>query len=145
MQMTANVPYIRIGATELPLDPEAVQRGGFHLASLPRPLCDDCGRDLLECATLRLHITAPAPVPHSVVCDCGREYPVEVGPSLVARLRAAPVTPDPELDRLRRKRDQAWELAGLARQDDDKADELRRTEEARELQRQISRRLNRCR
>lgn len=43
-----------------------------------------------------------------------------------------------ELERLRRKRDQAWEMAGLARQDGDKDDEKRRTDEAREYQRQIA-------
>lgn len=42
------------------------------------------------------------------------------------------------LERLRRKRDQAWETAGLARQDGDKDDEKRRTDEVREYQRQIA-------
>lgn len=42
------------------------------------------------------------------------------------------------LERLRRKCDQAWEMAGCARQDGDKEDELRRTEEARDWQRQIT-------
>lgn len=41
------------------------------------------------------------------------------------------------LEQLRRKRDQAWELAGLARQDGDTADERRWTNRARELQRKI--------
>lgn len=44
---------------------------------------------------------------------------------------------DQYLERLRRKRDQAWEMAGCARQDGDKADEIRRTEEARDYSRQI--------
>ena len=35
---------------------------------------------------------------------------------------------------LRRKADQAWELAGCARQDGDTADEQRRTAEAREYE-----------
>lgn len=35
------------------------------------------------------------------------------------------------LDKLRRRRDQAWEMAGLARQDRDYEDEKRRTAEAR--------------
>lgn len=34
------------------------------------------------------------------------------------------------LETLRRKRDQAWEMAGLARQDGDKADEERHTQSA---------------
>ncbi len=34
-----------------------------------------------------------------------------------------------------RKADQAWEMAGLARQDGDKADEKRWTEEAQRLER----------
>lgn len=38
--------------------------------------------------------------------------------------------------RLRRKADQAWEMAGLARQDGDTADEKRWTARARELDRQ---------
>lgn len=38
---------------------------------------------------------------------------------------------------LRRKRDQAWEMAGLARQDGDTTDEVRQTAIAREYQRQI--------
>ena len=42
-----------------------------------------------------------------------------------------------ELDRLRRKRDQAWDMAGLARQDGDTKDSERRTKEAREYEKQI--------
>ena len=42
------------------------------------------------------------------------------------------------IDNLKRKRDQAWEMAGLARQDDDKLEEQRRTDEAIEYSRQIS-------
>ena len=42
---------------------------------------------------------------------------------------------DQELNRLRRKADQAWELAGCARQDGDKADEARWTAEALEYTR----------
>lgn len=38
---------------------------------------------------------------------------------------------------LRRKADQAWELAGLAIQDGDTKDEARWTAEAREFERQI--------
>ena len=41
------------------------------------------------------------------------------------------------LDRYRRKRDQAWEMAGLARQDGDKKDEARWIAEAREYERLI--------
>lgn len=41
------------------------------------------------------------------------------------------------LDALRRKRDQAWELAGQARLDGDHVEETRRTAEALELVRQI--------
>lgn len=40
-------------------------------------------------------------------------------------------TNDPQLARLQRKRDQAWESAGLARRDGDLADEDRWTKEAR--------------
>lgn len=46
-----------------------------------------------------------------------------------------------DIETMRRKRDQAWELAGLARQDGDKADEQRRTVEARDWQRQIAEQL----
>ena len=42
-----------------------------------------------------------------------------------------------ELERLRKKADQAWEMAGLARQDRDHADEQRRTLEARGYEEQI--------
>lgn len=42
-----------------------------------------------------------------------------------------------ELERLRRKSRQAWDMAGLARQDGDTKDEARRTAEAREWDRQI--------
>ena len=42
-----------------------------------------------------------------------------------------------ELDRLRRKEDQAWELAGCARVDGDRVDEKKWTEEARRLQDKI--------
>lgn len=42
-----------------------------------------------------------------------------------------------ELDRLRRKRDQEWEMAGLARQDGDTKDELIHISKAREYERQI--------
>jgi hypothetical protein len=45
--------------------------------------------------------------------------------------------PETELDRLRRKRDQAWEMAGLARQDGDMADAQRQTEAARQYTEQI--------
>ncbi len=38
-------------------------------------------------------------------------------------------------EQLRRKADQAWEMAGLARQDGDTKDEIRQTENAREYQR----------
>lgn len=41
------------------------------------------------------------------------------------------------LERLRRKRDQAWEMAGCARQDRDKADEKRWTDEAIRLSKEI--------
>jgi hypothetical protein len=42
-----------------------------------------------------------------------------------------------ELERLRRKRDQAYELAGLAREDGDKIDELRWLKEAKEYEAKI--------
>lgn len=44
---------------------------------------------------------------------------------------------DLHLERLRRKRDQSWDLAGCARQDGDKTDEARHTADAREYERQI--------
>lgn len=43
-----------------------------------------------------------------------------------------------DLDKLRRKRDQAWELAGCARVDGDKEDEKRLTNEARRLAQLVS-------
>lgn len=42
-----------------------------------------------------------------------------------------------EIERLRRKRDQEWELAGLARQDGDTKDEAIHTANAREYSRQL--------
>lgn len=45
------------------------------------------------------------------------------------------------LDILRRKRDQAWELAGCARQDRDTADEVRWTKKAREYNAEILKRV----
>lgn len=42
-----------------------------------------------------------------------------------------------EIFKLRRKADQAWEMAGLARQDGDKKDEQRWTDEARLLEQLI--------
>jgi hypothetical protein len=44
------------------------------------------------------------------------------------------------LERLRRKADQAWDMAGLARQDGDTKDEARRTKEARAYDAEILRR-----
>ena len=41
------------------------------------------------------------------------------------------------LETLRRKANQAWEMAGFARQDNDKVDEARRTADAREYDRLI--------
>lgn len=45
------------------------------------------------------------------------------------------------LEKLRRKRDQAWELAGCARRDGDHKDEQRHTENARRYSREITDRL----
>ena len=45
------------------------------------------------------------------------------------------------LEKLRRKRDQAWDMAGLARTDGDTKDEARHTEDARSCQRVISERM----
>jgi hypothetical protein len=45
--------------------------------------------------------------------------------------------PESEAQRLRRRADQEWELAGLARQDRDKADEARHTKAAQEYERQL--------
>ena len=42
------------------------------------------------------------------------------------------------LEKLRRKRDQAWDMAGLARQGGDAADAKKQTDEALQLQREIS-------
>lgn len=39
--------------------------------------------------------------------------------------------------RLRRKADQHWDMAGLARQDRDTPDEIRHTKEARRLEREL--------
>jgi len=47
-----------------------------------------------------------------------------------------------DLTALRRKRDQAWELAALARKDSDHADELRWINKARRYVEEISRRIN---
>lgn len=44
------------------------------------------------------------------------------------------------LEALRRKADQSWEMAGLARQDGDKADEARHTANAREYEAAIGER-----
>lgn len=46
-----------------------------------------------------------------------------------------------DLDKLRRKRDQEWEMAGCARHDHDKRDEKRHTNLARAYEREIARRL----
>lgn len=51
---------------------------------------------------------------------------------------AEPRSDNQQIERLRRKRDQAWEMAGLARKDQDTADELRHTNEAKEYSRQLS-------
>ena len=51
---------------------------------------------------------------------------------------AEPRSDNLHIERLRRKRDQAWEMAGLARQDGDSADQKRWTDEAREYQRQLA-------
>lgn len=47
------------------------------------------------------------------------------------------LTGTPDYDRLRRKADQEWDMAGLARQDRDTADEERHTAKAREYENQI--------
>jgi hypothetical protein len=44
---------------------------------------------------------------------------------------------DPEIARLQRKRDQEFELAGCARHDSDKVDEMRHLEKAEEYKQQI--------
>ncbi len=46
------------------------------------------------------------------------------------------------LEKLRRKRDQAWEMAGMARQDGDKVDEEKHTKDARKYQVEISTRVS---
>jgi hypothetical protein len=43
----------------------------------------------------------------------------------------------PEAHRLRRKADQAWNLAGMARQDGDHKDEKKWTDEARRLEEEL--------
>jgi len=45
------------------------------------------------------------------------------------------------LEKLKRKADQAWDMAGLARQDNDRTDELKHTENARRCDQEIGRRL----
>jgi hypothetical protein len=50
---------------------------------------------------------------------------------------AEPRTNDSQLERMRRKRDQAWDMAGLARQDGDTKDEKRHTDEAIEWENKI--------
>lgn len=45
---------------------------------------------------------------------------------------------DPQRDRLRRKANQEWDMAGLARQDGDRADEKRHTDLARDYERQLA-------
>jgi len=40
-------------------------------------------------------------------------------------------------ERLRRKADQSWEMAGLARRDGDRTDEKRHTDEARRLEAEL--------
>lgn len=49
------------------------------------------------------------------------------------------------LEKLLRKRDQAWEMAGLARTDGDTKDEARHTEDARSCQRAIGKRMEQMR
>lgn len=44
---------------------------------------------------------------------------------------------DPLINRLRRKRDQEWDMAGLARQDGDFPAMRKHTEQAKEYQRQL--------
>lgn len=51
---------------------------------------------------------------------------------------AEPRSNDPVLERLRRKRDQAWDMAGLARQDGDMVDAAKQTAAAKDYQRQIN-------
>jgi hypothetical protein len=45
------------------------------------------------------------------------------------------------IEKLQRKEDQAWEMAGLARQDGDKVDEKRHTDEARQFAAEINARI----
>lgn len=45
---------------------------------------------------------------------------------------------DPIVDRLRRKSSQHWDMAGLARQDGDKADEERHTKLARQFDQELA-------
>lgn len=51
---------------------------------------------------------------------------------------AEPVSDNPELERLRRKRDQEWELAGCARMDGDMKAMTQHNNAARDYQRQIA-------
>lgn len=50
---------------------------------------------------------------------------------------AEPRTDDLVLERMIRKRDQSWDMVGLARQDDDTKDAQRYTDEARDWARKI--------
>jgi hypothetical protein len=51
---------------------------------------------------------------------------------------------DREIQRLRMKADQEWDMAGLARRDGDRADEIRHTEKAREYERLIGELMRSC-
>ncbi len=55
---------------------------------------------------------------------------------MAIRTRSGPRLPDDQ-ERLRRKADQEWDMAGLARQDGDSADAARHTANAREYERQL--------
>ena len=56
----------------------------------------------------------------------------------MSRLRNADDSDVPEIARMQRKRDQEWEMAGLARADGDMAAAQRHTEAAREWARKIA-------
>lgn len=57
---------------------------------------------------------------------------------MAIRNKPTPADHDPEYRRLRRKADQEWEMAGLARQDRDSRAEAQHTAQAREYNRQAA-------
>ncbi len=76
------------------------------------------------------YLSGAIPLAYQALADCCSEYHV-MREATAQELKA-------EIDRLRRKADQAWELSGLARKDGDHCDEVKQRNTARELEQQIS-------